>query len=167
MINVLFVCRQNSARSILAEALLNRLGAGRFDACSAGYDPASAISPYVIGLLHRINYNTGLLATKPVEAMISKHVPAFDFIIRLAPGTPAGGHWPRFRNVPFLIDWFLPDPCETYEAKALVAVAYEEMFTLLAERIETLANIPGDELHDARIRGRLERLGETPLRLAS
>ena len=90
IINILFVDAGNSARSILAEALLNRLGAGRFEAFSAGFDPVPTISPYVLGLLHAMRYNTGWLATKPVDAMISRYIPPFDAIVRLSPGLPAG-----------------------------------------------------------------------------
>ncbi len=164
--NVLFLDMHNAARSILAEALLNRLGAGRFEAWSAGYDPSPAIHPHALGLLHRINYNTGRLTTKPVSAVMGKHDPAFDFIIRLCPdrrGTPRA---PQFRGDPVVIDWHLPDPDDA-TGMAGSAAAFADLFSLLAGRIDALANLPAEALGAASIRARLERMGEDQLRLAS
>lgn len=167
LFNVLFVSQRNSARSILAEALLNRLGAGRFEAMSAGYDPAAHLSPYVLGLLHRINYNTGKLATKPVEVMTGRYAPHLDFVIRLAPGVPAAGQWPAFRGDPIMVDWILPDPREHLNAPALIATAYAELFDCLAGRIDSLARLTPGQLRDDAMATRLERLGEGPVRIAS
>jgi arsenate reductase len=167
LFNVLFVSQRNSARSILAEALLNRLGAGRFEAFSAGYDPAAHLSPYVMGLLHRINYHTGKLATKPLEVMSGRYAPHFDFIIRLAPGVPVSGQWPTFKGKPLTVDWFLPDPREQLHAPALIAHAYSDLFDCLAGRIDSLTNLAVSQLNDDAIGARLEKLGEGPVRLAS
>ncbi|MEI9904052.1 MAG: arsenate reductase ArsC [Asticcacaulis sp.] len=165
--NVLFLCMHNSARSILAEALLNRLGAGRFEAWSAGYDPVPAISPYALALLAKINYNTGRLATKPITAVMGKHDPAFDFIIRLCPDRRGGQRAPQFRGDPVMIDWHMPDPCDVMGSSATIVAAYADVFSVLAGRIDALANLPEALLDSASIRGRLERMGEDQLRLAS
>lgn len=167
LFNVLFISQRNSARSILAEALLNRLGAGRFEAFSAGYDPVENLSPYVLGLLHRINYNTGRLATKPVEVMMGRYAPRLDFVIRLAPGMPSGGEWPAFKGAPLMVDWFLPDPREHLSAPALIANAYSDLFDCLIGRIHALSHLAVSQLSDDAIGVRLERLGEAPVRLAS
>jgi arsenate reductase len=167
LFNVLFISQRNSARSILAEALLNRLGAGRFEAFSAGYDPSEHLSPYVLGLLHRINYNTGKLATKPVEVMCGRYAPKLDFVIRLAPGMPASGQWPALKGNPLVVDWFLPDPREHLSAPALIANAYSDLFDCLAGRVHSLAHLAASQLSDDAIGERLERLGEEPVRLAS
>ncbi len=166
-INVLFVCEHNSARSVLAEALLNRLGAGRFEACSAGFDPAPALSPYALALLHRMPYNTGWLATKPVEAMLSKYAPAFDFIIRLSPGAPASGQWPRCRKDTIIIDWFMTDPRESHTAMAYIARAYEEIYNTLATRLDAMAHLPQNLFDTGNIRHWLENVGEVQLKMAS
>ncbi len=164
---VLFLDMHNAARSILAEALMNRLGAGRFEAWSAGYDPAPAISPHATSLLQRINYNTGRLATKPIAAVMGKHDPAFDFIIRLCPdrrGTPRG---PQFRGEPMIVDWHMPDPCDACGSASMVTAAFSDLFSVLAGRIDALANLPESVLCGAQVRHRLERMGEDGLRLAS
>ncbi len=167
LFNVLFVSQRNSARSILAEALLNRLGAGRFEAFSAGYDPAANLSPYVLGLLQRINYRTSQLATKPLEVMTSRYAPQFDFVIRLAPGVPSSGQWPAFKGRPLTVDWYLPDPREQLTTPAMIANAYSHLFDCLAGRIDSLTNLAVSQLNDDAIGARLERLGEGPVRLAS
>ncbi|CAM3296101.1 arsenate-mycothiol transferase ArsC [Asticcacaulis taihuensis] len=83
--NVLFLCADNSVRSILAEALLNRLGAGRFQAFSAGYGVAEAVSPHALALLEKINYNSDRVHAKQMAAVMDAADPGFDFIIRLSP----------------------------------------------------------------------------------
>ncbi len=158
VINILFVDTGNSARSILAEALLNRLGAGRFEAFSAGFDPAPVISPYVLGLLHRMHYNTGWLATKPVEAMISRYIPAFDAIVRLSPGLPPGGRWPPCRQGAVIVDWCLDDPRERFDGKAMIAQAYEGMLATLTARIEAVARLTPEAFGDPDICLRLDQL---------
>ncbi len=163
MINILFVDRRNSARSVLAEALLNRVGAGRFEACSAGFDPEAAISPYVLGLLHGMRYNTSLLATKPVEAMISKYAPAFDLIICLSPGMPQGGRWPK---APVMVDWHIEDPRTVYKEKARLAQAYRDMFDDLAHRLDALAQQPAESFRDGRIARWFDRLDTVSMRIA-
>ena len=165
--NVLFLCMHNSARSILAEALMNRLGAGRFEAWSAGYDPVPAISPYALALLQKINYNVGRLSTKPVSAVMGRHDPAFDYVIRLCPdrrGTPRA---PQFRGKPAYVDWHLPDPCDVIGSSATIAAAYADVFNVLANRIDVMANLSAAHLESDTIAARLERMGEEPLRLAS
>lgn len=165
---VLFLCEHNSARSIMAEALLNRLGAGRFDAWSAGISPAAAISPFAAGLLQRINYTLSKLAPKPVETMTTDDAPVFDFIFRLSHHVPQNGHWPDFKGDPMVIDWFLPDPSDLSDSKIRIAEAYADMFARLSSRIDTLSRLPDEALRQmAPLRGRLERMGEEAFRLAS
>ncbi len=166
VINILFVDTGNSARSILAEALLNRLGAGRFEAFSAGFDPAPTISPYVLGLLHRMHYNTGWLATKPVEAMISRYIPAFDAIVRLSPGIPQGGRWPSCRQGAVIVDWCLDDPRQCVDGKAMIAQAYEAMLVTLTARIDAMARLTPDAFADPDICLRLDQLAMPHPRMA-
>ncbi|ESQ76000.1 arsenate reductase ArsC [Asticcacaulis sp. AC402] len=165
--NVLFLCTHNSARSILAEALLNRLGAGRFEAWSAGYNPVAAISPYALALLHKINYNASRLATKPITAIMGKHDPAFDFVIRLSPDRRGSSRTPQFKDNPVIVDWHLPDPCDVMGSSATIAAAYADVFDVLAGRIDVLANLSVAALESEGIGLRLERMGENHLRLAS
>ncbi len=158
IINILFVDAGNSARSILAEALLNRLGAGRFEAFSAGFDPAPAISPYVLGLLHTMRYNTGWLATKPVDAMIGRYIPPFDAIVRLSPGLPPGGRWPPCRHGAVIVDWCLEDPRERFDSKAMIAQGYAAIMEVLIGRLETVTRLAPEAFRDPDIVLRLDQL---------
>jgi arsenate reductase len=165
---VLFLCEHNSARSIMAEALLNRLGAGRFEAYSAGIAPAPSVSPYVMSVLQKINYTLSKLSPKPVEAMLTDDAPVFDFVFRLSHHLPADGHWPDFKGAPMVIDWFLPDPSDLSDSKSVVAQAYGDMFARLSSRIDTLSQMSDEALKQFMpLRGRLERMGEEAFRLAS
>lgn len=164
VINVLFVDTRNAARSILAEALLNRLGAGRFEAASAGFDPEARLSPFVIGLLHGMSYNVNLLATKPVEAMISKYAPAFDLIIRLSPGMPPNGRWPRATR---MVDWHIGDPHAVHTDKARLAQAYRQISDDLAHHLDALVRQPAEHFRDGRITAWFDRIDAAPVCIAS
>lgn len=165
--NVLFICAHNSARSILAEALLNRLGAGRFQAWSAGFSPVPAISPYALALLHKINYAPDALFTKPLTAVMGEKDPGFDFIIRLSPDRRGCPRAPQFKGEPVCVDWVLPDPCDIVGSSSTVAAAYADIFNHLAARLDTFANLPRQVLEAPAIAARLERMGEETLRLAA
>ena len=166
--NVLFLSAHNAARSILAEALLNRLGAGRFEARSAGFDAAQEISPYALALLNKINYKTDRVSAKAMPAVIGANDPGYDFIIRLSPDRRGGRHnRPQFRGQPVTVDWHMPDPSDMMGAPGAIATAYSDIFNHLAARLEAMANLPVEMLESAGIQQRLERMGEEPLRFAA
>jgi arsenate reductase (thioredoxin) len=165
-IHVLFLAERNSSRSILAEALLNRLGTGRFEAFSAGVTPAVAISPYAIALLHRINYNIQTLVPKAVEDFGAADAPELDFVFRLSHHLPQG-RLPQFKGNPRLIDWFLPDPEDVMGSPAMIATAYADLFGALCSRIETLSQMSPTFLAGDAAADRLERMGEAYIRLAA
>jgi arsenate reductase (thioredoxin) len=165
--NVLFICAHNSARSILAEALLNRLGAGRFHAVSAGIDPVPAISPYALALLHKINYHTGDLKTKGLAYVTGEHAPMYNLVIRLSPDLPPCGRLPEFEGHPVIVDWFMGNPCEVMGSTAVVATAYADVFNTLANRIDNLSRMSDITLYGHHLQPILERMGEPYLRLAS
>lgn len=152
----------------MAEALLNRLGAGRFEAYSAGIAPAPSVNPYVMSVLQKINYTLSSLSPKPVETMITDDAPVFDFVFRLSHHLPADGHWPDFKGDPMVIDWFLPDPSDLSDSKIRVAEAYADMFARLSSRLDAIACMSVEALNNTlNLRGRLERMGEESFRLAS
>jgi arsenate reductase len=162
--NVLFLCADNSARSILAEALLNRLGAGRFQAFSAGYGVAEAVSPHALALLEKINYNPDRVCAKQMIAVMDAADPGFDFIIRLSPDRRGSARMPQFSGVPVIVDWHMPDPADVSGA---AATAYADIFNHLAARIDALANLSEACLTGPQIQGRLDRMGEDSVRLAA
>ncbi len=164
---VLFLGADNSARSILAEALLNRLGAGRFEAYSAGFKPVSAISPFAYALLNSIHYKVDTLYCKSYDTFIGENSPEFDFIFRMTSDIPSHGRWPDFKGDPMVVDWFLPDPGEVMGSSAMIAAAYADVFGRLANRIDVFCQLPLDSLSRMALNARLERMGEEPFRLAS
>lgn len=169
--NVLFLSAHNAARSILAEALLNRLGAGRFEARSAGFDPAPDISPYALALLSKINYQADRLSAKAMPAVIGAEDPGYDFIIRLSPDrrTRQDGQrrMPQFLGQPVMIDWHMPDPSDMMGSSGAIAAAYSDIFNHLAARLDAMANLPIEMLESAGITQRLERMGGETLRFAA
>lgn len=162
--NVLFLCADNSARSILAEALLNRLGAGRFQAYSAGYGVAGAVSPHALALLEKINYNSDRVHAKQMAAVMDDADPGFDFIIRLSPDRRGSARMPQFSGMPIIVDWHMPDPADISGA---AATACADIFNLLAARIDVLANLSEACLTGPQIQARLDRMGEDSVRLAA
>jgi arsenate reductase (thioredoxin) len=166
MINILFLCAHNSARSILAEALLNRLGAGRFEAHSAGFEPASTISPYALALLSKINYNTHLLTPKGLDVVMSRWAPVYDYVIRLSPESAEMKPFPVLSGQPNVIDWFIDDPMR-FTSKAQIASAYEDLFNQLANRLDIISQMSSEFLRGPRAVDYLEGMGEGNLRLAS
>ena len=167
--NVLFLSAHNAARSILAEALLNRLGAGRFEARSAGFDAAQEISPYALALLNKIDYKIDRVSVKAMPAVIGAHDPGYDFVIRLSPDRRGGrqNRPPQFRGQPVMVDWHMPDPSDMMGSSGAIATAYSDIFNQLAARLDALANLPVEMLESAGIQQRLERMGEEPLRFAA
>jgi len=163
---VLFLCSDNSARSILAEALLNRLGAGRFEVASAGYAAAETVNPHAQSLLQKINYGTDL-HTKPMTEVMGEGDPGYDFIIRLSPDRRGSARMPQFRGVPVVTDWNMPDPADVLGASGAVATAFADIFNHLAARIDVLANLSADYLTGPHIQARLDRMGEESVRLAA
>lgn len=165
--NVLFLCADNSARSILAEALLNRLGAGRFQAFSAGYSVAEAVSPHALALLDKINYNADRVCAKQMMAVMAENDPGFDFIIRLSPDRRGSGRLPQFTGAPVIVDWHMPDPADVIGSSGAIATAYADIFNHLAARIDTMANLTEACLTSPQIQARLDRMGEDGVRLAA
>ena len=165
--DVLFLCADNAARSIMAEALLNRLGAGRFQVRSAGFSPAAVINPHARGLLEKINYATDRLAPKPMTSVMGETDPGYDFIIRLSPDRRGSMRQPQFAGQPVMADWHLPDPYDLLGSTPAVATAYADLFNHLAARIDAFANLSAEYLTGPSIQGRLDRMGEDAVRLAA
>lgn len=163
--NVLFLCADNSARSVLAEALLNRLGAGRFQAFSAGYGVAEAVSPQALTLLEKINYNSERVHAKQMAAVMDDADPGFDFIIRLSPDRRGSARMPQFSGAPVIVDWHMPDPADAIGPSG--ATAYADLFNHLAARLDVLANLSEACLSGPHIQARLDRMGEDGVRLAA
>ena len=131
--NVLFLCTGNSARSILAEAILNSLGRGRFCAFSAGSHPKDKVHPNAIALLQRKGYEVDGLRAKSWEEFSAPGGPAFDYVITVC-NDAAAEEPPQFCGKPVRAHWDIPDP----PAATDVPAAFERAYSLLLAHVGTL-----------------------------
>ncbi|MCV0426040.1 MAG: arsenate reductase ArsC [Roseibium sp.] len=159
--NILFLCTRNRARSIIAEAIVNREGHGRFRAFSAGTEPASQVRPEVIGLLKRLNFNAEAAHAKSLKDLIRTPMPPLDFIFTLCdqtnektcpvwPGHPATALWP------------IRDPKEDQGSTPEQEMAYVETYRTLNTRLSAFMNMPFDRLDQLSSRDSLGSIEMTP-----
>ncbi len=157
--NVLFLCTGNSARSILAEAILNRRGAGRFRAFSAGSFPTGEVNRYAIELLRELDFPTEGLRSKNWSEFARPDAPELDFVLTVCnraarescpvwPGRPASGHWG------------VPDPAAEGGDEAHRRAAFRDAFRLLEARIVRLIDLPLESMDEQRTRACLAAIGE-------
>ena len=135
---VLFLC--NSARSILAEAILNKVGAGRFQAYSAGSQPRGAVNPYALELLKRLDYDISQFRSKPWDEFASADSPKLDFVITVCDNA-AGEVCPIWPGQPMTAHWGMPDPAAVEGSPAEIAVAFADTYRMLNNRLSTFANL--------------------------
>lgn len=143
-LRVLFLCTQNSARSILAECLLNRLGAGRFEAYSAGSRPAGAVNPDALALLAQEGHATADLRSKSWDEFAAPGAPEMDLVVTVCDNA-AGEACPVWPGAPARAHWSLPDPAAVAEPAARAA-AFAAVYRDLEGRIAALIS----ELEEAR-----------------
>lgn len=138
--NVLFLCTGNSARSILAEAILNRIGRGRFHAYSAGSHPKGEVNPYALDLLKRLDYDTSQFRSKPWDEFAAPSAPKLDFVITVC-DSAAGEVCPVWPGQPVTAHWGMPDPAATQGSPADIALAFAETYRMLDNRLSLFANL--------------------------
>lgn len=156
--NVLFLCTGNSARSILAEAILNRVGAGRFRAYSAGSSPKKAINPNTLALLQELGYDTGALRSKSWHEFSRSDAPRFDFVFTVC-DSAAAEPCPVWPGQPMTAHWGIADPAEARGTPAEVMLAFREAFRMLHQRISTFASLPIRSLDELSLRNKLKEIG--------
>ena len=137
---VLFLCTGNSARSILAEAILNKVGAGRFQAYSAGSQPRGAVNPYALELLKRLDYDISQFRSKPWDEFASADSLKLDFVITVCDNA-AGEVCPIWPGQPMTAHWGMPDPAAVEGSPAEIAVAFADTYRMLNNRLSTFANL--------------------------
>lgn len=157
--DVLLVCSGNSARSIIAEALLNREGKGRFRAFSAGSRPKSKAHPMAISLLQSLGYETSELASKKWDAFAADGAPEMDFIITTCDAA-AGEFCPSFPGHPLRAHWGLPDPLRVKGTEAEQRAAFLDIYRRLASRISAFVNLPFEQLDLASLKNRVAEIGK-------
>lgn len=144
-LNILFLCTGNSARSILAEALMNRLGGGRFRAFSAGSMPKGEVNPHALPLVRALGFQDEDFRSKPWDEFAVPGAPALDFVITVCDDA-AGEVCPVWPGQPITAHWGMPDPAAATGSEAEIAVAFGETARLLRNRIELLVALPTAKL---------------------
>jgi arsenate reductase len=157
--NVLFLCTGNSARSILAEALLNHLGRGRFRAYSAGSHPTGNVNPFALELLRNAGLPIEELRSKSWEGFAQPRAPAMDFIVTVCDNA-AGEACPIWPGKPVTAHWGVADPAAVEGRDDQKRAAFREASAILRRRIEMLAGLPIDELDESAMKRELRRIGE-------
>ena len=156
--NVLFLCTHNSARSIMAEAVLERYGGGRFRAYSAGSDPIAAPMPEVIDRLTKLGHDVSGLRSKSWNEFIGPDAPRMDFVITLC-DTLDGQICPDFGDLAVTGAWPLPDPAKFTGNAAERATLLNELYASLRRRIEIFSALPFASLDRMAIKARLDEIG--------
>ena len=158
--NVLFLCTGNSARSILAEVLLNAEGKGRFRAYSAGSYPKGAVHPLALALLERSGFPTQGLRSKSWDEFAVPGAPAMDFIFTVCDAA-AGEVCPVWPGQPVSAHWGMPDPASAQGSDAEKMQAFRETLRLLTNRISVFAELPFDKLDRIKLKTRLDDIGRS------
>lgn len=158
--NVLFLCTGNSARSILAEAILNRDGAGRFRAYSAGSQPKGAVHPYALELLERLNFVTDGLRSKSWSEFAEPGAPVMDFVFTVC-DQAAAESCPVWPGQPMTAHWGVPDPAAAEGTEAERRFAFADTFRMLNSRISVFLSLPITSLDQLSLQGQLDRIGKT------
>jgi len=156
--NVLFLCTGNSARSILAESIMNRAGTGRFRAFSAGSQPKGAVHPYAIDLLERLNYVTGALRSKSWDEFAQEGAPAMDFVFTVCDNA-AHEICPVWPGQPMTAHWGVPDPAAVEGTEAERRFAFADAYRMLNNRIGILLSLPIRSLDKLSLQCRLDEIG--------
>jgi arsenate reductase len=157
--NVLFLCTGNSARSILAESILNKTGAGTFRAFSAGSQPKGAVHPQTLALLSSRGHDTRTLRSKSWNEFARPGAEPIDFIFTVCDNA-AGEACPIWPGKPMTAHWGIPDPAAAQGSEAEVALAFMDAYRMLSRRIELFMALPLDKLDGMTIQSRLREIGQ-------
>jgi len=157
--NVLFLCTGNSARSILAEAILQREGAGKFRAFSAGSQPKGEVHPFALELLKTLDHDTGFARSKSWDEFEGPDAPQMDFIFTVC-GNAAGETCPVWPGHPMTAHWGVPDPAAVKGAEAVQRVAFADAYRMLNSRISIFVNLPLESLDELALQTRLDSIGK-------
>ena len=158
ILNVLFLCTGNSARSILAESILNREGAGKFRAFSAGSQPKGEVHPYAIDLLKKLNYQTDKLRSKNWDEFAAADAPKLDFVFTVCDNA-ANEVCPIWPGQPMTAHWGLPDPAAAEGTEAERRFAFADAYRMLNNRISVFVSLPLKSLDKLSLQKRLEEIG--------
>jgi arsenate reductase len=156
--NVLFLCTGNSARSILAEAILNSIGKGHFRAFSAGSHPAGKVNPFAIDLLQKQNLGTTGLRSKNWDEFAAAGAPHLDFVFTVCDNA-AGEVCPIWPGKPMTAHWGIEDPAAVAGSDEQKRKAFSAAFKLLHRRISLFTSLPLAKLDAMAIKREVDQIG--------
>jgi arsenate reductase len=157
--NVLFLCTGNSARSIIAEAILNKVGAGRFRAYSAGSHPKGRVNPRTIQLLDGLDYDTSAFRSKSWSEFAKPGAPPLDFVFTVCDNA-SGEACPVWPGQPMTAHWGIPDPAEATGSPAEIALAFKDAYRMLNQRIGIFIALPLRSLDQLSLQNKLREIGQ-------
>lgn len=157
--NVLFLCTGNSARSILAEAILQRVGAGRFTAFSAGSQPKGEVHPVALHVLELLNHKVDDFRSKAWDEFAAPGAPPLDFVFTVCDNA-AGEVCPIWPGQPMSAHWGLPDPAAVTGNDAEIAAAFNETYRMLSNRISLFTALPIGEIDRMSLQSQLGAIGK-------
>jgi arsenate reductase len=156
--NVLFLCTGNSARSIIAEAILNKIGAGKFRAFSAGSQPKGRVHPQTLQLLQSLGYDISAFRSKSWSEFAEPGAPVMDFMFTVCDNA-AGEACPFWPGQPMTAHWGVPDPAEATGNAAEIALAFKDAYRMLNQRIGIFTALPIQSLDRLGLQKRVNEIG--------
>jgi arsenate reductase (thioredoxin) len=160
LFNVLFLCTGNSARSIIAEAILNREARGKFRAFSAGSHPKRSVHPYALDLLRKLNYDVSGIRSKSWSEFSRPEAPKLDFVFTLCDDA-AAEVCPVWPGQPMTAHWGLPDPAATTGNEAEVRLAFADAYRMLNNRISIFTSLPLRSLDKLSLQKHMDSIGKS------
>ena len=159
-LNVLFLCTHNSARSVIAECVLNRLGKGRFKAYSAGSQPSGRVHPFALDLLKNLKYETKELRSKSWQEFAEPGAPQLDFVFTVCDDA-ANETCPVWPGQPMSAHWGLPDPSRAEGSETERRLAFADTHRMINQRISVFLSLPLASLDKMSLRRRLDEIGRS------
>jgi protein-tyrosine-phosphatase len=157
---VLFLCTGNSARSIIAECIMNRIGAGRFVAYSAGSHPKGEVHPQALALLNALDYDISGLRSKAWDEFAAPGAPELDFIMTVCDNA-AGETCPVWPGHPAQAHWGVPDPAAVSGSPSEIAAAFADTYRMLNNRIGLFTALPIESLGRIAVKRHMDEIGQT------
>jgi arsenate reductase (thioredoxin) len=157
--NVLFLCTANSARSIMAQVILNNIGNGKFHAFSAGSHPKGQINPHALQLLASLGHDVSALRSKSWSEFAGSGAPLLDFVFTVCDNA-AGETCPVWPGQPMTAHWGVPDPALAGGSPAQIALAFKDAYRMLSARIGMFAALPLRSLDRSSLQKKLREIGQ-------
>ncbi len=157
--NVLFLCTGNSARSVIAESILDRAGRARFRSFSAGSHPKGKVHPFAADLLRKLNHPVDGLRSKSWDEFAADGAPALDFVITVCDNA-AGEVCPIWPGQPTTAHWGVPDPAAAEGSETERRLAFADTYRMLSNRIDIFVNLPIAALDRLTLQQRLDKIGQ-------